>query len=279
MTAFIQASLFCARFVPSWCSFTSLCNLSILPSMGLPRGLFPASFIVVISFATHVSSLLHYMVILRLRVTSLSSLLHNMVIPRFRVTYVSSPLHGHTAFPGDICVDWLDHWIATELFVSNYILKLLCPCFVWCIAIYIYIAVCFAMCLSAYRLVNYVERTLYPLQLNEEYIFVIYVFSYYGQYRKMSARKLCFAELCNERPCAPGSICTRSIDAPYYHCSCRVGRTGQNCDIGANSITNTSSTLLLPIITDVMSMLLRRYVDVVPTLCIIVFVFSNRWRC
>ena len=184
-----------------------------------------------------------------------------MVIPRFRVTHVSIGLIIELLLNCSFLITFYNYYVRVLYDVL------------------LYIAVCFAMCVSAYRLVNYVERTFYSLQLNEEYIFEICMFSYYGQYREMSARKLCFAEVCNERPCAPGSICTRSIDAPYYHCSCRIGRTGQNCDIGANSFTNTSSTLLLPIITDVMSMLLRRYVDVVPTLCIIVFVFSNRWRC
>ena len=52
MTSFIQASLFGDSFGPSWCCFRSFRTLSIHLSLGLPRGLFPPTFIVVTSFAS-----------------------------------------------------------------------------------------------------------------------------------------------------------------------------------------------------------------------------------
>ena len=58
MTAFLHASRFCASFGSSWCRLKSLRTLSIHISMGLPRGLFPPTFIVVTCFATVVPSLL-----------------------------------------------------------------------------------------------------------------------------------------------------------------------------------------------------------------------------
>ena len=75
-------------FGSSWCCLISPRTLSIHLSLSLPRGLFPPTFIVVTCFATFVS-------------------------------LFSS--HGHTMkdVSGDICGDWLDHYIAAELFVSN----------------------------------------------------------------------------------------------------------------------------------------------------------------
>ena len=67
--------------------------LSIHLSLGLPRGLFPPTFIVVTCFPTFVSS-------------------HHMAIPR-------------KAFLGGMCDDWLDHCIAAELFNSDSVF----PCF------------------------------------------------------------------------------------------------------------------------------------------------------
>ena len=58
MIAFLHASRFCASCGSSWCCLKSLRTLSIHLSLGLPRGLFPPTFIVVTLFATCVSSLL-----------------------------------------------------------------------------------------------------------------------------------------------------------------------------------------------------------------------------
>ena len=58
MIAFLQASRFCASFGSSWCCLKSLCTLSIHLSLGLPRGLFSPTFIVVTSFTTFLLSLL-----------------------------------------------------------------------------------------------------------------------------------------------------------------------------------------------------------------------------
>ena len=58
MIAFLHASRFCASFGSRWCSFISLRILSIHLSLGLPRGLFPHTFIVVISFTTLLSSII-----------------------------------------------------------------------------------------------------------------------------------------------------------------------------------------------------------------------------
>ena len=58
MTAFLHASRFCASFGSSWCCFKSLRTLSIHLSLGLPRGLFPPTSIVVTCIATFVSSFL-----------------------------------------------------------------------------------------------------------------------------------------------------------------------------------------------------------------------------
>ena len=103
MTAFLHASLWCASFGSSWCSFIiTLCTLSILLSLGLPRGLSPPTF--VISFATILSSLL-----------------------------IAWPSHGGH-FWVTLCGDWLDHCIAHELFVTSF--RFLC-----CSALlYIYVA-------------------------------------------------------------------------------------------------------------------------------------------
>ena len=56
--AFLHPSRFCARFGWSWCCFNSLRTRSIHLSLGLPRGLFPPTFIVVTCFSTFVSSLI-----------------------------------------------------------------------------------------------------------------------------------------------------------------------------------------------------------------------------
>ena len=58
MITFFHASRLCARSGSSVCCFRSLCNRSIHLSLGLPRGLFPPTFIVVTCLATFVSSLL-----------------------------------------------------------------------------------------------------------------------------------------------------------------------------------------------------------------------------
>ena len=58
MIVFFHPSRFCASSGSSWCCLKSLRTLSIHLSMGLPRGLFPPTFIVVTLFATFVSSLL-----------------------------------------------------------------------------------------------------------------------------------------------------------------------------------------------------------------------------
>ena len=58
MIAFRHPSRFWASFGSSWCCFRSLRTRSIHLSLGLPRGLFPPTFIVVTCFATFVSSLL-----------------------------------------------------------------------------------------------------------------------------------------------------------------------------------------------------------------------------
>ena len=58
MTAFLHDSRFCASSGSSLCCFRSLRTLSTHLSLGLPRGLFPPTFIVVTCFATFVSSLL-----------------------------------------------------------------------------------------------------------------------------------------------------------------------------------------------------------------------------
>ena len=89
MTAFIQASQFCAMFRSSWCSFMSLHR-----SLSLPRGIFPPTFIVVTCFATFVSSLL-----------------------------ITWPYHERRFWVTR--GDWLDHCIAPELFISDFVF----PCF------------------------------------------------------------------------------------------------------------------------------------------------------
>ena len=58
MTAFLHAPLLSAKFGSSWCCLRSLRTLSIHLSLGLPRVLFLPTFIVVIYFATFLSSLL-----------------------------------------------------------------------------------------------------------------------------------------------------------------------------------------------------------------------------
>ena len=58
MIAFFHPSRFCARSGSSWCCLRSLRTLSIHLSLGLPRGLFPPTFIVITCFTTFVSSLL-----------------------------------------------------------------------------------------------------------------------------------------------------------------------------------------------------------------------------
>ena len=66
-------------------------TLSIHLNVGLPRGLFPPTYIVVISFATFLSSLL-----------------------------ITWPYHERCFWVSDISAgDWLDHCIAPGLFVSN----------------------------------------------------------------------------------------------------------------------------------------------------------------
>ena len=84
MTAFLHSSVFCASFGSSWWSFISLRTLSIHLSLGLPRGLFPPTFIVVNFLCNILVVSSHYMAIQR------------------------------KAFLGDICGDWLDHCIAPE---------------------------------------------------------------------------------------------------------------------------------------------------------------------
>ena len=88
MTVFLHASLSCASLGSSWWCLKSLCTRSIHLSLGLPRGLFPPTVIVVTCFATFVSSLLN-------------TWPHQE--RRFWVT----------------CGDWLDHCIAPELFISD----------------------------------------------------------------------------------------------------------------------------------------------------------------
>ena len=78
----------------SWCCFKLLRTRSIHLSLGLPRGLFPPTFIVVTCFATFMSSLL------------ITWSYHER---RFWAT----------------CCDWLDHCIAPELFISDSVF----PCF------------------------------------------------------------------------------------------------------------------------------------------------------
>ena len=58
MTAFLRAYRFCASFASSCCCLKSFRTLYTHLSMGLPRGLFTPTFIVVTCFATFVSSLL-----------------------------------------------------------------------------------------------------------------------------------------------------------------------------------------------------------------------------
>ena len=58
MIAFFHACRLYARSWSSLCCFRSLCTRSIHLSLGLPRGLFPPTFIVVTCCATFVSSLL-----------------------------------------------------------------------------------------------------------------------------------------------------------------------------------------------------------------------------
>ena len=58
MIAFRHPSLFCVSFGSSWCCLRSLRTRSNHLSLGLPRGLFPPTFIVVTCLATFVSSLL-----------------------------------------------------------------------------------------------------------------------------------------------------------------------------------------------------------------------------
>ena len=58
MIAFLHPSRFCARFGSSLCCFRSLRTRPTHLSLGLPRGLFQPTFIVVTCFATFVSSLL-----------------------------------------------------------------------------------------------------------------------------------------------------------------------------------------------------------------------------
>ena len=94
MIAFLHASRFCASFGSSWCCLKSLRTLSIHLSLGLPRGLFPPTFIVVTCFATFVSSLL-----------------------------IAWPYHERRFWV--TCGDWLDHCIAPELFISDSVI----PCF------------------------------------------------------------------------------------------------------------------------------------------------------
>ena len=55
---FTHASRFSASFGSSWCCLKSLRTLSIHLSLGLPRGIFPPTFIVVTCFAEFMSSLL-----------------------------------------------------------------------------------------------------------------------------------------------------------------------------------------------------------------------------
>ena len=57
MIAFRDPSRFWASFGSSWCCFRSFRTRSIHLSLGLPRGLFPPTFIIVTCFATFVSSL------------------------------------------------------------------------------------------------------------------------------------------------------------------------------------------------------------------------------
>ena len=59
MTVFLHASRSCASLGSSWWCLKSLCTRSIHLSLGLPRGLFPPTVIVVTCFATFVSSLLN----------------------------------------------------------------------------------------------------------------------------------------------------------------------------------------------------------------------------
>ena len=93
MIAFFHPSRFCARSESSWCCLRSLRTLSIPLSLGLPRGLFPPTFIVITCFVTFVSSLL-------------------ITWPR-------------KAFLCDICGDWFYHCVAPELFISDSVF----PCF------------------------------------------------------------------------------------------------------------------------------------------------------
>ena len=59
MIAFLHADRSCASLGSSWWCLKSLCTRSIHLSLGLPRGLFPPTVIVVTCFATFVSSLLY----------------------------------------------------------------------------------------------------------------------------------------------------------------------------------------------------------------------------
>ena len=94
MIAFFHASRLCARSGSSLCCFRSLCTRCIHLSLGLPRGLFPPTFIVVTCLATFVSSLL-----------------------------ITWPNHERRFWV--TCGDWLDHCIALELFISDSVF----PCF------------------------------------------------------------------------------------------------------------------------------------------------------
>ena len=58
LSCYNYASLFCGSCGSRWWSFLSLRTLSIHLSLGLPRGFFPHTFIVITSFATFVYSLL-----------------------------------------------------------------------------------------------------------------------------------------------------------------------------------------------------------------------------
>ena len=79
--AFRHPSQFCVSFGSSWCCFESLRTRSIHLSLGLPRGLFPPTFIVVTCFATFVSSLL------------ITWPFHES---RFWVTHTHTRTHAHT---------------------------------------------------------------------------------------------------------------------------------------------------------------------------------------
>ena len=47
-------------------------------------------------------------------------------------------------------------------------------------------------------------------------------------------------DYCVDKPCKKG-VCNNIVGAPGYTCTCDIGYTGKNCDVGKNSI-NTQFT-------------------------------------